>query len=241
MMRYRKSLKWCKLIMLSLLFLGVFTTTALADITEIGEVVGRYFQDRANDFLDIFRFRLSAAREAKGFGFHIRATCLAQVGALYFDGEHFGMDRRAIGVWREKRFAGGLSAVYFTDVTNDIVYGNRFTDVDDVWSEAQERGIVRNNIYWDDGRNHPFSIGAEVQLGILPGVDIGVYPTELVDFVVGIFTLDPWGDDLMRIEYLRPYPEEVELFEPIQPLHSEEAPEKTPAPMETKTLPEETQ
>ena len=231
MMKYQKGLRWWCLVMLSTLVLIGFTSTIPANISEVGEIVGRYFQDRANDFLDIFRVRLSAARQAKGFGFHIRATCVAQAGALYFEGEHFGLDRRAIGVWREKRFAGGLSAMYFTDITNDIVYGNRFTDVDDVWSETQERGIVRNNIYWDDGRNHPFSIGAEVQLGILPGVDIGLYPTELVDFVVGIFTLDPWDDDLMRIEYLRPYPEEEQPLESLQP--EEPRQEQQPVPEET--------
>ena len=68
-------------------------------------------------------------------------------------------------------------------------------------------------------------------MGILPGVDIGLYPTELVDFVVGIFTLDPWDDDLMRIEYLRPYPEEEQQLESLQP--EEPRQEQQPVPEET--------
>ncbi len=177
-----------------------------ANSASVGEVVLGYFRDRGNDLLDMFRFRISAAKEAKGFGFHARVTCLAQVGAMYFEGEHFGMDRRAIGVWREERLAGGLSALYFTDIVSDAVYGNRFTNTDDLWSERKERGIVRNNVYWDDGRHHPLSIGAEIQAGLLPGIDIGIYPTEIADFFAGIFTLDPWNDDLLRIETLRPSP-----------------------------------
>jgi hypothetical protein len=41
-----------------------------------------YFRDRGADFLDIFLFRISAPRGARGIGFRARATALAQVGAV---------------------------------------------------------------------------------------------------------------------------------------------------------------
>jgi hypothetical protein len=172
-----------------------------------------YFRDRAYDFLDIFELRICAARHGAGFGLHARATALAQVGWIYFDGEKFGMDRRGIGLWRERKMEGGISLLHFSDVLDDVAYGNQFTDKDSAWSRAQYRGIVRNDVFWDDGRDHPLSIGAEVQLLILPGVEIAVYPTEAVDFVVGFLTLDPWEDDLSRIEHRRIIPAEEEAKE----------------------------
>ncbi|MCX7765283.1 MAG: hypothetical protein N2246_01050 [Candidatus Sumerlaeia bacterium] len=218
----------CWFVVFAFLISVVSVEPVVAKDTSFGTIIFEYFRDRGNDFLDIFRLRISAARQAKGFGFHARVTTLAQIGGVYFEGEHVGLDRRAIGVWREERFSGGISALYFTDVNNDVVYGNRFTDLNDVWSQVKDRGIVRNNVYWDDGRHHPFSVGAEVQLGLLPGLDVGLYPTEAIDFLVGIFTLDPWDDDLMRIERLRPVPsqkkinaelveEEVSQIEPPAP------------------------
>ncbi len=231
-------------IILAVCILTIALPPLPARAASVGEIVLGYFRDRGNDFLDIFRLRLSAPRQLMGFGFHLRATALAQVGILYFQGEHFGLDRRALGVWREERFTGGISALYYTDVVNDIVYGNRFTDEDDIWSLWQERGIVRNNIYWDDGRRHPVSIGVEVQLAILPGVDVGIYPTELVDFVVGFFTLDPWDDDLLRMEELSPEHDDLLLEYSIleelsqEPLPDEEVGPDVEVDSETEPVPE---
>jgi hypothetical protein len=192
------------------LLIAVFLLGSMM-LTQVGSAnpVLKYCRDRCYDFLDLFRLRLSAPKQAQGIGFHVRATCLAQIGVLYFSGEHFGMDRRAIGTWRENRMEGGLSLLYFTDVQNEMIWGNRFTDLGTSWSQVVERGIVRNNIYWDDGRHHPFSLGAELQVGLLPGIDVGLYPQEAIDFLVGFFTLDPSDDDLSRIEKLQARRERV--------------------------------
>ncbi len=180
-------------------------------LTQVGYAnpVLKYCRDRTYDFLDIFRLRLSAPKQAQGVGFHVRATSLAQVGVVHFAGEHFGIDRRAIGTWREQRTEGGFSLLYFSDIENDILWGNRFTDLGTSWSQVVERGIVRNNVYWDDGRHHPFSVGAELQVGLLPGIDVGLYPQEAIDFLLGFFTLDPWDDDLSRVEKLQAKRERV--------------------------------
>jgi len=178
-----------------------------------------YFRDRGADFLDLFLLRISAPRGIRGIGFRARATALAQVGAIYFEGEHFGMDRRAIGVWGEKRAQGGLSLLFFTSVENDVIWGNYFLEENTPWMNFEERGLVRNDICWDDGRKDFFSVNAEVQLAFLPGLEAGVYPIELIDFVMGFFTLDPKNDDLERImkyapEYTRkPEPPSEEMEE----------------------------
>ena len=169
-----------------------------------------YFRDRGADFLDIFLFRISAPRGARGIGFRARATALAQVGAVYFEGEHFGIDRRGIGVWEEHRKQGGISLLSFSSVENEIIWGNYFLKPDTPWMRFQERGLIRNDIYWDDGRKQFFSINAEVQPSILPGLEIGIYPVEILDFAVGFLTLDPQNDDLARVQKYAPEFEEKE-------------------------------
>jgi len=159
-----------------------------------------YLRDRGYDFLDMFRIRFSIAPKAEAIGIHARATCLAQAGFIYFNGSFVGMDRRAFGVWNETKTEGGISALYYTRIESDAPYGNQFLDENTQWFNITDRGLIRNDTYWDDGRYHPVSIGVEAQLGILPGIDIGIYPEEIVDFIWGIFTFDFWQDDLSKTD-----------------------------------------
>jgi|GEM_PF-525901 len=218
------------------IFLLILLFTLTAVTLEAG--VPDYFRDRGNDFLDIFLLRVSAARGARGIGLHARATCLAQIGMVYFEGEHFGLDRRGIGVWKEKRTQGGVSLFSFSSVQNEIVWGNYFLQEDTPWINFEERGLVRNDVYWDDGRKHIFSLKAEVQPGILPGLELGLYPFESLDFLVGLFTLDPQNDDLERVFQYAPeysiFPEEFEETEEL-PIDIEELLEESEPP-----VPEET-
>ncbi len=180
------------LILLLIFFLTIQSTFAFSFLD--------YLIDRGNDFIDIFRIRFSIAPKAKAIGVHARATCLAQIGFIYFDGHFVGMDRRAFGVWNESKMEGGISALYYTDIESDAPYGNSFLDENTQWFNITDRGLIRNDIYWDDGRYHPVSIGVEAQLAILPGVDIGVYPEEIVDFIWGLFTFDFWQDDVSKTD-----------------------------------------
>ena len=175
--------------------------------------IGSYLKDRGADLLDVFLLRVSVARKARGFGARARATALVQAGGIYFEGEHFGMDRRAIGVWKDRRSEGGISLLYFTSVQNDVVWGNYFLRPGTPWMKFEERGIVRNNIYWDDGRKHPLSFNAEIQPGLLPGLEVGIYPTEALDFLSGFLTLDPHNDDMTRVRKYTPVYEEKEIGE----------------------------
>ncbi|HOE63418.1 MAG TPA: hypothetical protein PKW18_08500 [Candidatus Sumerlaeota bacterium] len=183
------------------LLIALILSLAIAN-TQAG-VVG-YFRDRGADFLDLFLFRISAPRGARGLGVRARATALAQANALYFEGEQFGMDRRGIGVWAERRTQGGISLLSFSNIENDIVWGNYFLKPDTPWMKYEERGLIRNDNYWDDGRHDFFSVSAEVQPILLPGVEIGCYPVEIVDFIVGFLTLDPQNDDLARVKKYAP-------------------------------------
>jgi len=154
--------------------------------------------DRALDFCDFFRFRLHAPNGFRGVGAKARATCLAQAGFICLHGRSVGVDRRGAGIWRERRLEGGIGPAYFSRVADEMIAGNRYTDVRRPWSKMYRRGIVRNGVFWDDGRLHPLSCGAEVQLFVI-GVEVEAYPLELLDAAVGFLGLDPFNDDDSRI------------------------------------------
>jgi hypothetical protein len=157
-----------------------------------------YFRDRLLDLADIFRFRVHVPRGFRSVGFKVRHTALLQAGFVYFEGVSYGFDRRGAGIWREKRLEGGVGPVYATEVWDDMVTGNEFTDLDRPWSKVKERRIVRDGIFWDDGRRHPLGQGFELQLGLF-GVEFEAYPLEVVDFIVGWTTLDPFQDDFAYV------------------------------------------
>jgi len=157
-----------------------------------------FLRDRALDLCDLFRFRLHAPKGFRGVGVKARGTCLAQVGFIYSDGRSVGNDRRAVGVWRERRLEGGVGPVYFSRLFAERIAGNRYMDIRRPWSRMFRRGIVRNGIFWDDGRLHPLSAGAEIHLPVF-GVEFEVYPLEALDAALGWVGLDPFNDDEGRL------------------------------------------
>jgi len=157
-----------------------------------------FLRDRALDFCDFSRLRFHVPNGFRAVGLKARATCLAQAGFVYFDGKSAGIDRRATAVWRERRLEGGVGPIYASDVQSETVAGNCFADVRHPWSRLHQRGIVRNGAVWDDGRLHPLSCGAELQLFVC-GFEIETYPLEYLDAIIGWFGLDPFNDDLERV------------------------------------------
>lgn len=157
-----------------------------------------FLRERALDLCDLFRFRFHVSRGYRSVGFKARGTVLAQAGMIYFDGQSAGIDRRGAGVWRARRFEGGIGPAYFSDVSNEMISGNRFTDVHYPWSRLHRRGIVRNGLCWDDGRFHPLSCGAELQL-FIGGLEFELYPLEWFDALLGWLGLDSSNDDESRI------------------------------------------
>ncbi len=156
-----------------------------------------YAEDRVHDFLDIFRVRAGLPKGGKGVGVKARVTSLAQAGYMYFDGTYYGMDRRGLGVVDEKRFEGGVSLLYGSLNQMEPVHGNSFLKGDMLWHEVADRRIIRNLPHWDDGRKRPLSVGFEIATPLI-AFDMGVYPTEALDFALGIFTIDMHRDDQLR-------------------------------------------
>ena len=173
-------------------------------------VVGTYLLDRVNDFADIFRIRVGLPDEGQAIGAKVRVTTLAQAGWLHFNGRYYGMDRRSIGGIEEWRTEGGFSVLYGSKTEMVPSFGNTFLREDSNWSNFADRRLVRYMVAWDDGRNRPDSIGAELALPVF-AVDLGIYPFEIADFIFGFLTIDLYRDDRLR------QPDAVELRVPTVP------------------------
>jgi hypothetical protein len=155
---------------------------------------GIYFKDRFHDLLDIFRLRVGIPENGKAIGVKARATSLAQAGYVHFRGKMVGIERRALGIMAERRTEGGVSVLYGSLNEMEPLRGNSFLKANSDWSAIEDRRIVRQLPYWDDGRNRHLGVGAEVATPLL-GFDAGVYPEEAIDFVLGWLTLDIYDDD----------------------------------------------
>ncbi len=179
-------LKWLAGCLVAAVALGL-ATPAVAD-------VGQYGKDRVNDFVDIFRLRAGLPLSGRGYGVKARATSLAQVGFVHYNGTYVGLDRRGIGAVRERRTEGGVSIFYASANQMMPLWGNEYLEGNTPWTDLKDRKIIRNLPAWDDGRSRLFSVGAEVALPFL-ALDLGLYPEEALDFATGFFLVDIYRDD----------------------------------------------
>jgi len=166
----------------------------------IGASVAQYGLDRLYDLGDIFRIRGGVPQDGKGAGVKARATFLAQAGFVHFNGRYAGMNGRGLGVTSEDRTEGGLSALYGSKHETYAVCANDFQRGDTPWSAVEDRRLLLNLPYWDDGRGDLLGVGAEVATPLL-AIDLGVSPSQAVDFLAGIFTIDPYKDDILTIDF----------------------------------------
>lgn len=175
--------------------------------------IGDYFADRFHDVLDVVRLRAGIPDEGEGYGVKARVTSAAQLGYVNFDGSYAGINRRGIGVSREDREEGGISFLYFSEHAMQTRAGNTFLYGNTDWAKVRDRRLERNKPYWDDGQGDPLGIGAEVATPIL-ALDLGVYPIEIADFALGIFTIDMMEDDRITQDR-RPYREMLPTQPPV--------------------------
>lgn len=179
----------------------ILTTLTFATTSATANPILNYLRDRAYDFADIFRFRVSIPEGNRSLGFHVKATSLAQLGLAHHDGQSLGMDRRVMGHWDETRSIYGVSLLTWSDVWRERATGNQFADPYTPWHAYGRRSVPRDErIHWDDGRRSPLGLGLELHTAILPGLDFGLYPLEMIDFIGGVFLIDMRRDDLSRVE-----------------------------------------
>lgn len=168
---------------LSILFL------TLPIISSASETIHDYACDRARDFQDIYRARVALPEKSSSFAFKARATSLFQVGAVRFKGRMHGVDQRDCGPWDQTRKEVGASLLYFTSVQSQPA-----CELCPTGEHGYNSDFLHYN-GWDAERKTPFSLGLMVQPFFIPGVDLGLYPGEVVDFALGVFNIDMFKDD----------------------------------------------
>lgn len=237
--------------------LAVFLAAGMVLVLGSGCVLGTYAVDRANDFVDMFGFRVSGNM---GFGLeaNVRATELFQTGLGWSDKYVVGFKGRDIGTYKEQSYtlpfipSDWFPWIYPTpfavdrSVEREAIAGT-FKRVNcsrhvfcgapsDVAFVKKEEATKYDRRYDEVG----FSVFA-----IMFGVEAEVRLLEVLDFVLGIFAIDPMKDDKLR-ETLRarkaaapkkPPARTTPLSTPKKPTTQKPAP-RTPAP--AKTAPKKT-
>lgn len=150
-----------------------------------------YGEERARDFADMFRGRVMVPEKPGSFGFKARLTALLQIGAVNFKGRVHGMDRRQTGPWDQTNREAGVSVFYFSWTDSKPPQAGDCCPTGEV--NLDPRHFHHNG--WDDGRDRFFSLGLSIQPFILPGFDVGFYPSEAVDFALGLAGVDMLKDD----------------------------------------------
>jgi hypothetical protein len=144
-----------------------------------------YFSNRGGDLVDVVRGHLILG---PAFGARVEVTRFLSAGYLWEDQAWAGgLHNRAIGQWRESIASWGL-----------------------LIGQHDERGMegipaVSGDYGWfgkggggyssDHGDNPLDLLTVRASLAVLLGADLELRVGEAIDFIFGIFTLDPAGDD----------------------------------------------
>ncbi len=175
-----------------------------------GCVLGTYAVDRTNDFVDMFGVRVSA-NLGIGLEANVRATELFQTGAGWSEKFAIGFKGRHYGVYEEKtRTSPFIETDWFP-----VIYPTPFALDRRVWRHGLKGNFpdidISRQMFLGCSSDIPFTkdgtvtdydrrydeVGFSVYLGMV-GVDAEVRLLEVLDFVLGFFTIDPMGDDRLR-------------------------------------------
>ena len=149
----------------------------------------RYVRDRAFDAADPFRANLSV-----GSGLHLNAnaTRAAALGAGRCEVTRIGIRRGQWGAWRESRWDANPILPLLGDTRIHKCY---FGYVD---GSTNRRSIGFAECFptsMGDRTRGAFEVSANVHL-LLPGVEVGFDPAEVIDFALGLFGVDLMNDDV---------------------------------------------
>ncbi len=148
-----------------------------------------YMQHRTNDLADIVQPHVGFG---SGGGVKLEVTPLVHLG--YYDSGHATAlgwtmpvpGERIYGTWEEHvqalGFVLGGRETYTDDLTGrefDTVYGDY----------GAMHNLPSNPLHW---------LFVRGTIGAFGHLDVQVSPGEAIDFILGVFTFDPGGDDAMR-------------------------------------------
>ncbi len=167
-----------------------------------------YAPARFYDFLDILELNLGI--DSKFSLFAVGSVEPIAVGLGLYESEKFGFDGRMAGQWKESRAEVDLAIESFVQYKKEPGWGNRYL-FNPYYSpfENKVEGDDEFLFYrWGfsqrlyDHERRFLDITAEAHLLVI-GVDIGVSPIELMDFLFGLFTIDVISDD----DWITPMPD----------------------------------
>ncbi|MBI4614579.1 MAG: hypothetical protein HY720_13295 [Planctomycetes bacterium] len=148
---------------------------------------GGYFIGRCLDFADLLGL---SVMYGVGLDVNARASKIAQVGAGWYDAHRrLGFIGRYPGYWSEERAEGGIS----------LLYGHWLErrDLNGPITKYHPVGFFPRGQNWDiqNGKDRTIDeVGGTAFAGFL-GVDVHHRPVELIDFILGWFTVDIMDDD----------------------------------------------
>jgi hypothetical protein len=156
------------------------------------DVVGGYVWHRFRDLTDVFTLKLGWGNY-RSIGAQARLVGPVQVGAAYFEGWTFAVDRGCVGVMKEVEGEIGVSIFYPTFIARKVRWQTEdakrrnvfFGDVGD----KNELAVEDIKLY-DDANQHPLTSTAQVQLPCLPKIELTLNWGELPDFLLSLFAVD---------------------------------------------------
>lgn len=159
--------------------------------------VGTYFRDRGNDLADCAMVRIGVGYGLNGL---LRVT---KIGPTVYLGlgehEYYGFMGRNWYVTTET--TGGLGLVGAHRVVSDKKHLTYYQPPDK-WFRINDCNIlaVPGHVLTSYSPSRPIDLGAgawwiEATLGCFVGVNVGINPYEIADFVMGLFTVDFACDD----------------------------------------------
>ncbi len=148
---------------------------------------GGYFIARGLDFADLLGL---SVMYGVGLEVNARASKMAQVGAGWYDAHRrLGFIGRYPGYWAEERAEGGISLLYGHWLERRDLHGPI--------TKYHPVGFFPRGQNWDiqNGKDRTIDeVGGTAFVGFL-GVDAHHRPVELIDFLLGWFTVDIMDDD----------------------------------------------
>jgi len=143
-----------------------------------------YFMQRADDFGDIFRFKLMAG---PGISFTGELSRYCTLGGGYYEADAFGFANRSFGIWHETTAEGGIFYGFHREECRDRTY----------YRGNYGFSASKDGSYPLTEENNPvdiWNIRATVHILII-GADLGIRFGQLADFLTGIVGYDLAGDD----------------------------------------------
>jgi len=186
--------------MVALIFSGCQTTEPAPDRVPLDYLAARFY-----DFMDIFEFNAGFDLTFDNF-YVVAAIEPLALGGGYYDSEKLGLDGRLFGRWRETRTEADFLFDCLIGYEKTPTRGNRYlfdgmykpmTSFRHDDGQPYRAWGVTQRLF--DREHHPFDATAEIYLFFI-GIDLGLSPVELLDFVAGIFTIDAFSDD----DYVNP-------------------------------------